>query len=108
MAEMDKTVLYRSGIGKFVQQDFEGALNDFHQALELDPNFADVLQAAAHVYEKMGDFDAALEYAKKAVECNPEDFLAHTTLSIFYQRKGMIPEAEEEKAIAARLQHSQA
>ena len=54
----------------------------------------------------MGDFDAALDYAKKAVECNPDDFLAHTTLSMFYQRKGMIPEAEEEKAIAARLQHN--
>jgi hypothetical protein len=25
---------------------------------------------------------------------------------MFYQRKGMIPEAEEEKAIAARLQHN--
>ena len=104
MSETDKTVLYRSGIDKFVRQDFEGALKDFHQALEIDPQFADVLQSAAHVYEKMGDFDAALEYAKKAVECNPDDFLAHTTLSMFYQRKGMIPEAEEEKAIAARLQ----
>ena len=108
MLETDKMVLYRSGMDKFVRQDFEGALKDFHQALELDPEFADALQSVAHVYEKLNDFDAALEYAKKAVECNPGDFLAHTTLSMFYQRKGMIPEAEEEKAIAARLQHPRA
>ena len=37
MSETDKTVLYRSGIDKFVRQDFEGALRDFHQALEIDP-----------------------------------------------------------------------
>jgi Tfp pilus assembly protein PilF len=106
MAEQDKITLYKSGLTKFIQQDFTGALEDFNQALEIDPDFADVLQSVAHVYEKLEDFDAALEYAKKAVECNPDDFLAHTSLSIFYQRKGMIAAAEEEKAIAARLQHS--
>ena len=47
---------------------------------------------------------AALSCAQTAVEHNPDDFLAHTSLSIFYQRKGMIPEAEKEKAIAAQLQ----
>ena len=52
----------------------------------------------------MGDYDAALEAAKRAVECNPDDFLTHTSLSIFYQRKGMIAEAEAEKALAAELQ----
>ena len=100
----DKMELYKSGISKFAQQDFEGALEDLQKALELDPLFGDVHQSVAHVYEKMGDYDAALEAAKKAVECNPDDFLTHTSLSIFYQRKGMIAEAEEEKAKAAELQ----
>ena len=50
------------------------------------------------------DLDAALACAQQAVEHNPEDFLAHTSLSIFYQRKGMIAEAESEKALAAQLQ----
>ena len=107
MGENDKIAFYKSGLTKFTQKDFDGALVDFSQALELDPSFADVLQATAHVYEKLEDFDAALDYAKRAVECNPNDFLAHTSLSIFYQRKGMIPEAEEEKAIAAQLQQNQ-
>ena len=58
----------------------------------------------AHCHEKLGDLDQALSCAQKAVEFNPNDFLAHTSLSIFYQRKGMITEAEKEKAIAAQLQ----
>jgi tetratricopeptide (TPR) repeat protein len=33
-----------------------------------------------------------------------DDPLSHTNLSILYQGKGMIPEAEDEKAIAMRLQ----
>ena len=104
MATQDKIALYKSGMIKFSQQDFTGALGDFDQALALDPHFADVHQSMAHCHEKLGDLDQALNCAQKAVEYNPDDFLAHTSLSMFYQRKGMIPEAEEEKAIAARLQ----
>jgi Flp pilus assembly protein TadD len=50
-----------------------------------------------------GDLDGALEAGQKLVALEPEEPLGHTSLSIFYQRKGMIPEAEEEKAIAMRL-----
>lgn len=96
---------YKSGMAKFAGQDFPGALRDFESALEIDPEYADVLQSVAHVYEKLEDYDAALKYAKKAVACNPDDFLAHTSLSMFYQRKGMIAEAEAEKAVAAQLQN---
>jgi tetratricopeptide (TPR) repeat protein len=104
MAEQDKIALYRSGMDKYAQQDFRGALADFAKALEIDPRFADVFHSMGHCHEKLGDFDAALACALKAVEYNPDDFLAHTSLSMFYQRKGMIPQAEREKAIAARLQ----
>ena len=104
MSHSDKIGLYKSGMAKFVQQDFVGALADFDQALALDPDFADVLQSAAHAHEKLGNFDRAVALAERAVACNPDDFLAHTSLSMFYQRKGMIAEAEREKALAAQLQ----
>ena len=104
MSDQDKIALYKSGLAKYTQQDFEGALADFSQAIAIDPDFGDVHQAIAHVHEKMGNFDAAVTACQKAVACNPDDFLAHTSLSMFYQRKGMIPEAEAEKAIAAQLQ----
>jgi len=104
MSEREKIEFYKSGMMKFAQQDFKGALAEFDQALLLDPAYADVYQSMAHCHEKLGDLDAALSCAQTAVEHNPDDFLAHTSLSIFYQRKGMIPEAEKEKAIAAELQ----
>ncbi|MBM3277600.1 MAG: tetratricopeptide repeat protein [Candidatus Handelsmanbacteria bacterium] len=105
MTQTDSKALYKSGMGKFVRQDFAGAVEDFNQALALDPEFGDVYQALAHAYEKLGDLDAALAAGQRAAQCNPDDFLVHTSLSILYQRKGLIPQAESEKAIAAQLQH---
>ena len=102
----DKMALYKSGITRFAQQDFPGALEDFSAALALDPEFGDVHQAVAHVHEKLGDYDAAIAACRMAVQCNPDDFLVHTSLSIFYQRKGMIAEAQDEKALAAKLQQT--
>ena len=37
------------------------------------------------------------------MEVTPDDTLAHTSLSMFYQRKGMIAEAEAEGAKARVL-----
>ena len=96
--------LYHDGMSAFARQDLAAALDIFSRAAELEPTFADVHQAMAHCHEKLGDLDAALSCARRAVEHAPEDALAHTSLSMFYQRRGMISEAEQEKAAALRLQ----
>ena len=38
----------------------------------------------------------ALAVAKRIAELDPDDVLAYTSLSVLYQKKGMIPEAEAE------------
>ena len=45
-------------------------------------------------------YDEAIELGLKIVELDPDDAFAHTSLSIFYQRKGLIDEAEAEGAKA--------
>ncbi len=54
-------------------------------------------------YQAKGDMDAAIELTKRYIEKNPEDILAFTNLSMFYQKKGMVPEAEAAGAEARRL-----
>ena len=49
------------------------------------------------------DLDAAIEVTKRYVEVEPEDLLGFTNLSMFYQKKGMIKEAEAAGAEARRL-----
>jgi|TARA_B100000809_G_scaffold259081_1_gene303415 Tfp pilus assembly protein PilF len=107
MSAADKLSLYRSGLGKYAQQDFAAARVDFEQALVIDPDFGDVHHSLAHVLEKLGDLEGALVSALRAVELSPEEVLAYTSLSVIYMRKGMIPEAEQAKATATELQRQQ-
>jgi Flp pilus assembly protein TadD len=48
-------------------------------------------------------YDEAIEAANKITEIDPDDVLAHTSLSVLYMKKGMIPEAEAEGAKARVL-----
>ena len=53
---------------------------------------------------QQGDLDGAVAAAKKLIELEPDDPLSHTNLSILFQMKGMIAEAEDEKAQAMQLE----
>ena len=46
--------------------------------------------------------DEAIETAKQLVAIDPDDILAHTSLSMFYQAQGRIEDAEKE-GNAARI-----
>ena len=52
----------------------------------------------------MSRYDEAIEAIKKAIEVDPNDPLNYTSLSMCYQRKGMIQEAEDAMAKSQQLQ----
>jgi hypothetical protein len=54
--------------------------------------------------KRKGDLDGAIKTGLRIVELEPDDPLSHTNLSILYQAKNMIQEAEDEKALAMQLQ----
>ena len=58
--------------------------------------FLDAMHGLARVYQDTEQFDKAIAVANRIAELDPDDVLAHTSLSILYQRKGMVPEAEAE------------
>ena len=60
----------------------------------------------AMAYADKGMFDEAIVWGQKLAELTPDDTLAHTSLSMFYQRKGMIAEAEAEGAKARMLEQA--
>ena len=95
--------LYKEGFRHFAEERFDEAIARYRQALELDPDLAIAWNGLAMALKGKGDYDGAIVAAKRLVELEPDEPLGHTSLSIFYQAKGMIPEAEEEKAIAMRL-----
>lgn len=79
-----------------------GAVQGFKDCLALDPGKLDAMHGLVRALQDCGRLDEAIECAKLLIERDPDDPLSHTGLSILYQHKGMIPEAEAE-ATKARL-----
>ena len=98
-----KEELFDRAVDCVADGDLDGAIRGYQEAIALDPTFADAVQGLAMAYADKGLFDEAITWGKRLVELAPDETLAHTSLSMFYQRKGMIPEAEAEGAKARML-----
>ena len=92
---MSKEEHYRQGMEWFAQDKLDDAAAAYRMALEEDPDYAEALHALAMTCAHQGKLDEAIEVGKRLIAVAPEDELAYTSLSIFYQQKGMIAEAEE-------------
>jgi tetratricopeptide (TPR) repeat protein len=97
-----KEELFEDGGTLFADGKTDEAVQVFEQAIALDPLFGDAYHGLAMCHAEKGDLDKAIETAKRLAAILPDDVLAHTSLSMFYQKKGLIAEAEKESA-AARI-----
>src|SRR5687767_15191418 len=100
---VNKEEHYNQGMEHFAQDKLDDAVAAYLRALAEDPDYADALHALAMTYAHQEKLDQAIEVGKRLVEVAPDDELAHTSLSIFYQQKGMIAEAEHIAAQARTL-----
>ncbi len=91
---------YKKGLGLFGQNKHEEAIVEFQSALSARPDWLEVLHALATAQSKSGNQDAALATIARVIELDPDDPFAYTSQSIFFQRKGLIPEAEKAQAKA--------
>jgi Flp pilus assembly protein TadD len=94
--------LYHEGLDRLAEGDAAGAVQKLRHCLEVDPGMLDAMHGLIRALQEQGEFDAAISVAKRLLELDPDEVLAHTSLSILYQHKGMIPEAEAE-ALQAKL-----
>jgi tetratricopeptide (TPR) repeat protein len=98
---------YKAGLEHFAADRADQAIDAYRQAIALNGDFAMAWNGLAMALAKTGDLPAAIDAARRYVELDPDEPLAHTSLSILYQQQGMIPEAEQEKAISMQLQMKQ-
>jgi folate-binding protein YgfZ len=95
--------LYHLAIEKFSQtEQSDNAIAEklLRKAISKNPKFADAYEALGVLLSREQRYDEAIELMKQLKEINPEEVMAYSNLSLFYMKKGMIPEAEEEKAAA--------
>ena len=76
-----------------LQARYDVALQEFQQALQLDPNSADALEGLAGMYERMGRFAEAESTFKKAVALRPDFWGGYNSLGLFYSRRGKYADA---------------
>jgi Flp pilus assembly protein TadD len=100
----DARALYREGFKHFADDRITEAVDCYQRAVDAEPDLAIAWNGLSMTLRRKGDLDGAIEAGLKMVELEPDDPLGHTNLSILYQAKGMIQEAEDEKALAMQLQ----
>jgi len=87
---------YFTALDLFAEGKADEAVVAFLQSNTADATYTDALHGLTRVYMDMGKLDDAIATAQKISAADPDDVLAHTSLSMAYQRKGMVPEAEAE------------
>ncbi len=99
----DKLEHYQNGLRFFGENKHEEAIAEYQAALSLDPGWTEGLHGLAMAQMHAGKLDEAIETGLKIVEIDKNDAFAHTSLSMFYMRKGMVEEAEKEGAKARMI-----
>jgi tetratricopeptide (TPR) repeat protein len=87
---------YYAALDHFAEGDHQRALEEYRKSIAADPTFTEALHGMARTLQDLDRLDEAIEISKQITELDPDDVLAHTSLSVLYQKKGMVPEAEAE------------
>ena len=94
---------YYAALDLMADGQLEKAVTAYRESLTADPTFTEAMHGLARALQDLQRFDEAIAVAQRLAELDPDDVLAHTSLSVLYQKKGMIPEAEAEGAKARVL-----
>lgn len=94
---------YYAALDLMAEGKLDAAVAAYRDSLAADPSFTEAMHGLARALQDLERYDEAIDVAKKIAEIDPDDVLAHTSLSVLYQKKGMIPEAEAEGAKARVL-----
>jgi len=82
---------YYAALDLFAEGDHERAIDEYRRSIEADPTFTEALHGMARALQDLDRLDEAIEVSKRIAQIDPDDVLAHTSLSVLYQKKGMVP-----------------
>lgn len=95
--------LYYGALDLMAEGHLEQAVGAYRDSVAADPTFTEAMHGLARALQDLQRYDEAIAVAQRIAEIDPDDVLAHTSLSVLYQKKGMIAEAEAEGAKARVL-----
>ncbi len=95
--------LFYRGTDLHGEGKYDEAMGVFDDCLAKDPQYKDAILGKAMCCLAQENYEEAIGLGRRLVEIDPDDVLSYTNLSMFYQRAGMIEEAEEAGARARVL-----
>ena len=87
---------YYAALDLYAEGKPEAAIAEYEASITADPTFTEAMHGLARALQDLERLDEAIAVSQRIAELDPDDVLAHTSLSVLYQKKGMIPEAEAE------------
>ncbi len=72
----------------YLKGDYDRAIQDYDQAIRLDPSFALAFSSRGLAYYKKGDYDRAIQDFDQAIRLNPDYALAFASRGEAYDKKG--------------------
>jgi tetratricopeptide (TPR) repeat protein len=94
---------YYAALDLMAEGQLEKSIVEYEKSITADPSFTEAMHGLARALQDLGRYDEAIAAAQRIAQVDPDDVLAHTSLSVLYQKKGMISEAEAEGARARVL-----
>jgi len=88
--------LYYAALDLYASGDTQAAIGQYEASIAADPTFTEAMHGLARALQDLNRLDEAIAVSQRIAQVDPDDVLAHTSLSVLYQKKGMIPEAEAE------------
>ena len=87
---------YFAALDLMADGQLEKAVVSYQESLAVDPTFTEAMHGLARALQDLQRYDEAIAVAQRKAELDPDDVLSQTSLTLLYQKKGMIPEAEAE------------
>src|ERR1700721_2645861 len=94
---------YYAALDLMADGKLEKAVAAYQESLAAYPTFTEAMHGLARALQDLQRYDEAITVPQRLAEIDPDVVLGHTSLSVLYQKKGMIPEAEAEGAKARVL-----
>ncbi|MDM9580682.1 tetratricopeptide repeat protein [Nostoc sp. GT001] len=95
--------LYQEGVNKYELGNYEGAVEDFNQAIKLDPQNALAYNRRGDAYYRLGDYEQAQADSSQAIVLNPQDANAYFDRGFAFSALGKYKEAIADYTQAIKL-----
>ncbi|HEX8492435.1 MAG TPA: protein kinase [Pyrinomonadaceae bacterium] len=114
-AQQRRTILlaedyFNRGYECYAAKDYDGAIQNYDEAIELNPQYADAYNNRGAVYNDKGNYDQTIKDYNKAIELNPQSAMTYNNRGNVYYNKGNYDQAIKDynKAIELNPQYANA